>query len=421
MDTNTDTRPHPNAPGLTIDTDTTTIGPPVFWLNRPESPSISPATSSTSPECISWLHSPAISLSLNPANHNPPRHPHCEGLRRTATLRSARRRLYDGVPADTPWPPGATGWLWYPLGFRSGAKGVKIVGLDVMPDYPGAKTVKGYNEWFVPQTTRMGWEVWTVDGDVRGGIRVDDDGVLADENEAEHEAEHAADAEATEEEEGLDAMPNPGYEAQSYHGLKRDYEGYVSDDSDSDSDSESGSDAESEADGNAEVEGMLKQDADGDDKIDGLFDGFDGDHGGSCATEDGENHDDETEEDGKGKGSTIGTEHNCEGNADSDTEFDVNEFWAMENNLPFLSPAMAAKFYLSPPEELDDGDESTDLSVKQCPPRSRVNDIVEFWTKDVECNAHGESDCAVIIEESENAEALEDLEVFDTGNCHTEM
>ncbi|KAL1652174.1 hypothetical protein SLS58_000300 [Diplodia intermedia] len=371
MDTSTDTSPHPDDPGLTIDTDTGTIVPPVFWLNRPESPSISPATSSTSPECISWLHSPAISLTLNPANHNPPRHPHCEGLRRTATLLSARRRLYDGVPDHTPWPPGATGWLWYPRDYRPGAKGLKTVGLDVMPDYPGPKTEKGCNEWFVPQTTRMGWDAWTVDGSVRGGIRVDDDGVLADEDEAEHEAEHAADAETTEEEEGLDAVPDPGYEAQSYHGLKRDYEGYVSDDSDSDSDSdfEVGLDAESEADGNAGVEGELKQDADGDDKIDDPFDDFDGDHGGFCSDATVEAEDDETEEDGKGKERTIETKHGCEGNANTDTEFDVNEFLAMENNLPSLSVAMAAKFYLSPPEELDDGDESTDLSVKQCPPR----------------------------------------------------
>lgn len=137
-----------------------------------------------SPELTAWVLQEPICRSLTPSryrHHAPERRPHgrfhrTDDLRRTASMHCARERLFGDdeeastlVPLGTAWPPGATGRLRHPPRMRPGAKGLRSVGFDVPRNYAGKKKVWSDSEWFVPEPTRLGREVWTIDERACGG------------------------------------------------------------------------------------------------------------------------------------------------------------------------------------------------------------------------------------------------------------
>ncbi|KAF9635285.1 hypothetical protein BFW01_g6180 [Lasiodiplodia theobromae] len=199
-----------------------------------------------SPELTSWLLEESICRSLMPSHyrHHPShkdrmRLPHARfaranDLRRTVSICCARERIFSDddrdtipVPMGTPWPPGATGRLRHPPRIRPGAKGLRAVGFDVPRNYAGKKKVWSYSEWFVPEPTRLGREVWTIDEGARGGIRVDegerDEDVVmggTDENGTDAQEGVAVDGEFDIPFPPLTRSPGP-----SYHGPLREYAG----------------------------------------------------------------------------------------------------------------------------------------------------------------------------------------------------
>ncbi|KAK0664984.1 hypothetical protein DIS24_g409 [Lasiodiplodia hormozganensis] len=272
-----------------------------------------------SPELTSWLLEEPICRSLMPSyyRHHPShkdrmRLPHARfaranDLRRTVSICCARERIFSDddrdaipVPMGTPWPPGATGRLRHPPRLRPGAKGLRAVGFDVPRNYAGKKKVWSHSEWFVPEPTRLGREVWTIDEGARGGIRVDegerDEDVVmggTDENGTDAQEGVAVDGEFD-----IPFPPLTRSSEPSYHGPLREYAGYVSDD-DSDSDSDSGSDSDDSDDDDSDDESRssgrflrlgerMVQDADDDDvqKITDAFAAFDGDHTGVAGYDD---------------------------------------------------------------------------------------------------------------------------------------
>lgn len=276
---------------LTDDDSTTTNPEPPLVLRK------------HSPELTSWLLQEPICRSLTPSQY---RHRHSrdrerprphggfhrtDDLRRTASMSCARERLFTNdddifVPLGTPWPPGATGRLRHPPRLRPGAKGLRSVGFDVPRNYAGKKKVWSDSEWFVPEPTRLGRDVWTIDERARGGVRVDEgeDAVMSGTDEYETHAQRIEEGVAVDGDFDIPFPPLTRSPGPSFHGPLREYAGYVSDDSDSDSDSDSDDDSDHES-GSSRFLGLaerMEQDADEDDaqKITDAFAAFDGDHTG---------------------------------------------------------------------------------------------------------------------------------------------